>query len=103
MLLEKCLVPLVEPLHDIGTDCVIEHRRSAHLHSSTSEREVAHCLRHVGNATDSGKALIRKCLRELSHLCESNRQNCRATKSAARDESIDVDLELESFGIDEWK
>src|SRR5437870_3017916 len=93
VLLEEFLVLLIQFLDDIWSDRVIEHRGSAHLHSSAAEEEVAKGLRHFGDSTNSGEALAGERLRERRHLRERERKNRWSAESAARDESVDVDFE----------
>src|SRR5687767_14046673 len=103
VLLEELPVLFVETLDHVGADCLIQHCGRAHLNRSASKREVARGLRHIRYPADAGEALVGECLRELRHLRECHRKNGRAAKSSARDESIDIDLELQCLGIDEWK
>src|SRR4051812_15155590 len=99
VLLEEFPVLLIQFLDDVRSDRMIEHRRSANLHSSTAEQEVAERLRHFGDSADSGEALVGERLRKRRHLCEREWKNRRAAESAARNESVDVDFEIECVGI----
>src|SRR5258708_1517017 len=101
--LEEFLVLLIQFLDDIRSDCMIEHHRSANLHSSTAEQEVAERLCHVGDSTDSGEALVWECLGERRHLREREWKNRRPAESATRYESVDVDFEVECIRIDQRK
>src|SRR6266542_609882 len=101
VLLEELAVLLVEPLDDVRTDRVIEHRSCAYLHRSAAEHEVGERLLHVGNAAYSREALIRECLRELRHLREREWKDRGSAEPATRYVAVDVDLEIESLRIDE--
>src|SRR5688500_20220218 len=103
MLLEELAILLIEPLDHVGPDCLVEHCRGTDLHCAASKREVARCLRHVGDATDSRKLAIGESLCQLRHLRESHRQDGRTTEPATRYEAIDVDLGLESLRVDQWQ
>src|SRR4029453_15562627 len=99
--IEKCLQPRGQVLDDTGPDCMIEHRRRADLDRAAAKQKVFQRVRELADAADPRELAFRKRLRHLRHFRQRLWQDGWPAKTAARDEAINIDLELEGLWIDQ--
>ena len=97
----KARSPPVSSLMMFGPDRVVEHRRGADLHGAAPQQEIVQRVRELRDAADPRERAIGEGLRHLRDLGERLRQDRRAAEPAARDEPVDVDLELQRGRIDQ--
>ena len=84
-----------------GPDGVVEHGRRADLHGAAAEQEVVQRVRELGDAADAGEALSGKARVICAILASDSGRIAGPAQAAARDEAVDVHLELERLRVDQ--